>query len=341
MRKSFLITSTVCVIFLSCVFFLQSVHAQQTEIRGFMDASANYVDDKLSFSLGEQDLFITSSISDRISFLGETVFKYSAPSPTLFDVSMERVIIKYNYTGNHNLLIGKHHTPVNYWNDTYHHGRVFFPTIFRPLLFSENIIPLHTTGLSLSGHDFGNLKFGYDCMIGNGIGSGDLTDNDKFKSITAAIHIKPMNNFHIGGSYYFDRISKGAKKPHSTELVVSEITQQLISGYVSYFGRTVELLCEGTYASNKSDSTGTANNIAAYGYAGYRLFGKWVPYVRFDYLNFDKKEFYFHNDNTTAFIGGIRFEINYLAVVKLEFQHTNYKLMEDTNTITAQFALGF
>lgn len=341
MKKSYLLKSTACFVLISWGFFLQVAKAQSTQIRGFVDVNASYADDKVSFALGEQDLFITSEISDRINFLGESVFKYSATSPTLFDVSMERVVIKYNYAGNHNLLVGKHHTPVNYWNDTYHHGRVFFPTIFRPLLFSENIIPLHTTGISLSGHDLGKLKFGYDFMVGNGIGSGDLNDNDKFKSFTGALHLKPLKNFRIGGSYYYDMISKGAKKPHSTELVSSGITQQLISGSLSYFGRSAEFLIEGTFASNKSDSTGTANNIAAYGYAGIRLFEKWVPYIRYDYLNFDKNEIYFHNDNTTSFIGGIRFEINYLAVVKIEFQHTHYEMMDDTDTMTAQFAIGF
>ena len=113
-------------------------------------------------------------------------------------MSIERVVIKYNFAGNHNLLIGKHHTPLNYWNDSYHHGRVFFPTIYRPLLFDAEIIPLHTTGISLQGHDLGNLKFGYDFMLGNGLGSTEVLDNDKNKSVSAAIHIKPADRLRIG-----------------------------------------------------------------------------------------------------------------------------------------------
>lgn len=340
MKKSYLITRLSGLIFCFIIFFNQFAKSQ-TQIKGFVDVNAVYADDKVSFNLGEQDLFITSEISDRMSFLGETVFKYSAPSPTSFDVSMERVVLKYNYSGNHNLLIGKHHTPINYWNDTYHHGRVFFPTVFRPLLFSENIIPLHTTGISFSGHDLGKLKFGYDAMIGNGIGSGDLTDNDKFKSITAAVHIKPWKKLRAGVSYYYDVISKGAKMHHGTDTVMSQITQQLISGSISTFNKHIELLAEGTLAMNNSDSSGTANSIAAYAYAGYRLYSRWVPYVRFDYLDFDKNEIYFDASNTVSFLGGIRFEINYLTVVKLEFQHTDYQRIKDINTVTAQFAIGF
>ena len=340
MKKNYLIKLLDSLIFFA-VFFLPQIAKAQTQIKGFVDVNAAYADNKFSFNLGEQDLFITSEISDRMSFLGETVFKYSAPSPTSFDVSMERVVIKYNYFGNHNLLIGKHHTPVNYWNDTYHHGRVFFPTIFRPLLFSENIIPLHTTGISFSGHDLGKLKFGYDVMLGNGIGSGDLTDNDKFKSLTAAIHFKVFKKFRMGVSYYNDIISKGAKKHHSSEVLTSKVNQQLFSGSLSLFTKHLEFLCEGTLANNLSDSLGNANSIAAYVYTGYRMNSKWVPYIRFDYLNFGEHEIYYDANNTIAFVGGLRFEINYLTVIKLEYQHTEYQMDKNMNTVTAQFAIGF
>ena len=184
--------------------------AQRTEIRGFGDVNATYQNKKISFGFDEQDLFITSQLTDRISFLGETVFKPDTMSHTGFNVSIERFIIKYNYAGNNNLLLGKHHTPINYWNDTYHHGRVFYPTISRPLLFDAGYIPLHTTGISLEGHDLGNIKFGYNLMVGNGLGSPDVLDNDKSKSVTALIYIKPVDRLRIGVSYYHDVISKGS-----------------------------------------------------------------------------------------------------------------------------------
>ena len=106
--------------------FSSSLFAQNTQIRGFVDALTSYEKGKVSFGFGEQDLFITSELSDRLSFLGESVFKYTPSSPTEFSVSIERIVIKYNFQGNNNIIIGKIHTPLNYWNDTYHHGRVFF-----------------------------------------------------------------------------------------------------------------------------------------------------------------------------------------------------------------------
>jgi len=125
-------------VLLGCVCFSSKSFSQKTQIRGFMDLLTGLQDDKVSFTLGEQDLFITSELSDRFSFLGESVFKFTPGTPTTFSVSIERAIVKYNFMGNHNLLIGKHHTPINYWNDTYHHDRVLF------------LIPIRTLGFSIS-----------------------------------------------------------------------------------------------------------------------------------------------------------------------------------------------
>lgn len=315
------------------------LRAQNTQIRGFVETHAMLQDGKLSFGLGEQDLFITSELHDNISFLGESVFRFSSASPTLFNVSVERVIMNYNYKGNHSLLVGKHHTPLNYWNDSYHHGRVFFPTIGRPLLFDADIIPIHTTGISLQGLNLGKLRFGYDLMIGNGLGSNDVIDNDKTKSITAAVHIKPVDGLQIRTSFYSDVISEGARIHGDT--ITQRINQRLYTASVAYFGGRFELLAESTLASNRADRGGTTNTLASYIYAGFKVDEKWVPYVRLDHLNYEEQEAYFHADNVTSYVAGIRYEINYLAVVKLEYQYMDWEIEENVGRLTAQFAIGF
>ena len=337
MKKKLTIAFPLLLFFL---FSQKTLQAQSTQIRGFADVNTTYQNKKLSFGLGEQDLFITSEINDRLSFLGESVFKFSIGSPTTFDVSIERIVIKYNFSGNHNLLIGKHHTPINYWNDTYHHGRVFFPTIERPLLFAVDFIPLHTAGVSVQGHDLGTIRFGYDLMLGNGIGSTDVLDNDKHKSVTAAVHIKPVDELRLGASYYHDVISKGAKL-HDGGINDWTVNQQLLTGSVAYFGKRFELLTEATWAFNKSDTTGVQRNIGSYAYGGIKITEKWIPYVRVDYLHYGKGEVFFHKDNTTAFIGGLRYIITPMAVVKLEYEHDKRQMTGESNKITAQIAVGF
>jgi hypothetical protein len=326
---------TICLFF----FIVALSFGQSTQIRGFVDVTGAYYDDKGTFGFGEQDLFITSAISDRISFLGETVFKYDGTEHTEFGISVERVIITYNLKDNHNLVMGKVHTPLNYWNDTYHHGRVFFPTIDRPLLFGARIIPLHTVGAGFEGRDIGRLKFGYNLFVGNGLGSSEVADNDKEKSITAAFHIKPADRLKLGLSYYYDVIADSADV-HGM-IVPHGVKQHLISASVARFGKKFEFLSEATAALNHADSIGTKTTLAGYVYAGYKIKEKWVPYLRYDNIRYQNGEMYFMKNNTQSFVAGLRYEINYLAVVKLEYQHTDNEFSPDVDKITAQFAIGF
>lgn len=313
--------------------------AQDTQIKGFAHTDVTLQDDKVSFGFGEWDLFITSELSQRFSFLGETVFKYALQSPTHFSVGVERLIISYNYKGNNSFLIGKHHTPINYWNVTYHHGRVFFPTIGRPILFAAKIIPIHTTGVALQGDNLGAIRFGYNFMIGNGLGSGDILDNDNYKSVTAAVHIKPKDQLQIGLSYYNDVISEDVEIGGNP--LGEKVKQNMVTASLSHFGKNFEVLTEASWISNNGDSTGVANNFAAYFYAGWRIKEKFIPYFRYDNLTFGDAELIYIRDNTNSYIGGFRYEINYLIVVKFEYQHFDREIAGFSDRLSAQIAIGF
>lgn len=322
-------------------FCIGYTYAQDTDIKGFAHAETHYTfdDDQLFFAIGEQDLFITSDISDRISFIGETVFKFSTASPTKFDVSVERIIIKYNFKGNHNLLIGKHHTPISYWNKTYHHGRVFFPTVDRPMIFSEHVVELHTTGIGLQGLNFGKMNFGYEVMVGNGIGSTDVRDNNKFKSLMGNLHIRPKDGMEVGVSAFYDQF------PQDIEIVsdstVEVELEHLLGGvYLAWFTSKFEFLTEGYFVNNDNALTGSTSNVAFYGYAGAR-FKKVVPYIRYDFAHFDEKEVFFHSTEKQTLAGGIRYEFNYKAVVKLEYNHRIVEGLDSADELILQFAVGF
>jgi hypothetical protein len=313
--------------------------AQNVQVKGFVDVTSAFSRKQLSFGFDEEDLFINAVINNKISFLGESVIKFDPSSTTEFGVSIERIIINYNIKGNNNLIFGKIHTPVNYWNDTYHHGRVFFPTIDRPLLFAANIIPLHTVGAGVQGHDLGKLKFGYNFFVGNGLGSDDVLDNDKHKSLTAAINIKPADRLKIGMSYYHDVISKGSVVYNKT--INWKVNQDLLSLSVSRFGKKFEVLAEGTTGLNHTDTTGTKATLASYIYAGYKIKDKIIPYLRYDNISYQAGEIYYTKNNMSSVVAGLRYEINYLAVIKLEYQYQHNEIGDRVNKVSAQFAIGF
>lgn len=330
--------------------FSLSSYAQNTQIRGFSAASVYSLDGKISFGFSEQDILITSELNDRLSFLGETVFRYDEHSEgTKFGVEVERVVMKYNFKGNHNLLFGKHHTPINYWNDTYHHGKLFYPTIDRPLIFVANIIPIHTTGIGLQGHDLGKLKFGYDLMVGNGLGSTEIEDNDKNKSLTIAAHVKPAENLRIGASYYYDIISKGAavhyhqddQERHEDRLINWRTVQNIFSVSVASFGNKLEFLGEGTLAVNRTDTTCYKKTTGVYLYAGYKVTDKITPYFRIDDVHFQKGEIFYLKENRSSILFGVNYQINYIANLKLEYQYMDSEITGQKNKISAQIAVGF
>ncbi len=325
--------------------------AQDTRILGFADVTStlNPATGRVSFGLGEQDLFITSDLTDRISFLGETVFRYDAAASTKFAVSVERIVFKYNYAGNHSVVVGKVHTPFNYWNDTYHHGRVFFPTIFRPAVFNEGLLPLHTLGAGLQGQNLGSLRFGYDVMVGNGLGAFDATDNDQAKSVTVAVHVKPVDGMRIGISSYSDRLAAGVtghQHGSTGTAVAHSVRQQIFTGSFVWFRPKVEVLIESSYFTNSSD-TASAHTMGSYAYVGYRLLPKVVVYGRYDLIQHQRatEERYFSTDDLQNIVGGVRYEFSYLTVAKLEFQHDERRPMLTgrlfNDMITAQFAVGF
>jgi len=230
---------------------------------------------------------------------------------------------------------------------------VLFPTIFRPEMFAKGVVPLHTTGVRFQGQNLGKLRFGYDALIGNGEASTDAIDFNKMKSVMLGVNMTPIDHFRVGLTYYHDNIPAMTTLHHSTNMAKKEVDQSLYSASVSYFGNKFELLAESTVGINAyqdtladaSVSTVSPMSTAGYLYAGYRIKQKFVPYVRADVLRFSHDEMLFPTNSQLGGLVGLRYEINYLAVVKLEYaymetSHEDVQLSH-TNTVNFQFAIGF
>jgi len=130
-------------------------------------------------------------------------------------------------------------------------------------------------------------------------------------------------------------------KTHEGKLINWDVQQNLFSPSIAYFGNKVEVLAESTIAINHTDTTGTKQSFTGYLYAGYKIKERLVPYIRLDRLHFQEGEILFDKNNTTSIVGGIRYNINYLTVVKLEYQYEQTELEGDTNKLTFQIAIGF
>jgi hypothetical protein len=325
--------SLVCLLFCVCHFKNVSAQKPVTQFNGFGHLEYALMlepEQNSSFSIGEHDFFVTSKLSNRISFLGEFVIRYNNNSPTKFVASIERSLIRFNYKGNHSLIGGKIHTPVNYWNDVYHHGRLFFPSIDRPLAFSY-VVPLHTLGVQLQGQNLGKLNFGYDLVLGNSLNSTDNFSTNFTPSITAAVHIKPVDGMRIGLSYFYDYLKEnktGVHTGHNTSPTFQPenpykgpLQFHFAAFSAAYFSQKIEFLNEFAYNGTNTDSLGLANNFSNYTYIGYRIKDKYVPYLLFDYFETAKNDLHTYRHNQIKMALGYRHEFNPFLNLKFQVEY--------------------
>src|ERR1700733_10036802 len=129
-----------------------------------------------AFQAGEFDLFMTSKLSDHISFLAEVVL---GPDDTnQFGVDIERYQLTYRANRYFSASAGRFHTSIGYYNTAYHHGTWFSTAEGRPIMYlfedSGGILPVHMVGLSFSGdvpHTPEGLGLHWVAEVGNGLSS--------------------------------------------------------------------------------------------------------------------------------------------------------------------------
>ncbi len=328
-RKHILFFLTLMII--SCATFGQ----RQIQVNGFghLDYTLNYFPDQQNkienygrFGIGEHDLFVSGAISRKVSFLGEFVVKPSRMSATGFSASIERARIKYNYYKNHSILVGKMHTAVNYWNDVYHHGRMFFPTIDRPLNFSY-FVPIHSLGIRLRGQNLGKLKFGYDFQIANGMSPMSVSNDIERFSYNASVHVKPINGMRIMMGYNNDILPTNSTGSHAHSTLAhhdsykGKVALNQFYFSISKFESKFELLNEFAIINSTSDSLGTSLNYTNYLYTGYRIKDKYIPFAMVDFLLTSDKELYVSPINALKYSIGLRCEFTPMIAVKMQLEN--------------------
>ena len=128
-----------------------------------------------SFSEDAFDIFMNARLGQNITFLSETAFESN--NSNQLGVDVERLLIKYDFGDDLNIQVGRFHTSIGYWNDTYHHGEWLNTAISKPFAVnfedSGGIIPAHLVGISFAGlRNFGDFEVDWSFQFGNGRGPG-------------------------------------------------------------------------------------------------------------------------------------------------------------------------
>src|SRR5580700_4442650 len=214
-----------------------------------------------AFQAGEFDLFMTSKLSDHLSFLAEVVL---GPDDTnAFGLDIERYEFTYRANRYFSATAGRFHTSIGYYNTAYHHGNWFSTAEGRPIMYlfedSGGVLPVHMVGLSFTGEIPRTEKLGlhWTADIGNGLSSNtyapesvqNFYSDRNYKATNLAFYIKPQSvpGLQIGGSWYHDGLNPSqAQNP----LPIAEVRQNIESAYAVYFSSNWEFMNEAVLESN-------------------------------------------------------------------------------------------
>jgi len=328
------------------------IGGQETMIRGFADVTYAVSDrgtGSNTFSLGQYDLFISSRLGEKWSFLGETVFEFVGDD---FVADVERVVIEYRQSPQLRIAAGRMHTPVGYWLTAYHHGALLEPTIDRPLAFrfedEGGLLASHQVGFRVSGSDVGSLNLGYDILVGNGVSSSPVEDLNEGKSTTVRLYTQVDHATQVGGFFSRDKLEAGTPLPglgqpngggEGQEGLAEDLSQHVFGAFLTHFGSRLEFQTEALRIRNREDS-GTTTNESFYAYSGYR-FGAWVPYVLYDRVDFAEHDPYYRSDSHSHVSLGLRWDALGTTVVKAEGRRENGHPTGVFHTLTFQVAVGF
>jgi len=299
-----------------------------------------------TFQSGEFDLFMSSKLSDTISFLSELVVGSDPTNEWGLDI--ERLQLTYKPSPYFEISAGRYHTSIGYYNTAFHHGTWFQTTTGRPFMYffedSGGILPVHSVGVSTSGLVPGTEKLGLHWVaeIGNGRSSspfGEPVQNflsDKnHKDFNLAAYIAPswLRGLQIGGSYYRDRMVPAGIPP---------VEQTIESAYVVYITPKWEFMNEGVILMNRINGQQKIYNTPLLYSQVSRRFGAYRPYFRYQYVNSPLKDPV--NIYTGRYEGpsfGLRMDFTEYAALKVQYNRLYQLNTRPWNGLDTQVAFTF
>jgi len=326
------------------------------KLRGFADVqmSATRVtengieEDSTDFSLGELDLFITASLSDRLSFLAETVFEVEDDGETIVDV--ERLFVSYSFSNLLQLSMGRRHTPLGYWNETFHHGLFLQPTVERPaaLRFEDKggILPVHSVGIQAKGTVFsGAWAMDYTVAISNGRGPDheeiqNLEDLNSGKAVSGKVSFFRSNKPRVRfGAMFYDDTIPTDPDPAGRQ---GEIDELILGAHFVFQNDDLEVISEYYDIRHEDRITGLRSDHSAYYAIAIWKRWPWQPYVGYDTWDLDQLDAFYAGRVPVLerFQGGVRYDFNGCSAIKFELRHEDQPGVEK-NDLFVQIALSF
>lgn len=302
-----------------------------------------------SFSLGQLDLFFTSELAEDLSVLAEIVFEGRQGEGQEPILDVERYQIQYAPSDVFRVALGRMHTVLGYWNQTYHHGAWFQTTAFRPVVYrfedEGGVLPVHEVGFQVFGAKAaGALQLQYNLSLSNGRGRGpteiqNYSDANGGKAVNLWLGLapRPFPGLQLGGVARFDSIPAAAGPSGR-----SETEERIFGGFLTYQQHGVEVLSEILNVRHEDQSGRSFGTLGLYVQAAYAL-GRFKPYYRFDRLDRDEDDPFFGPDEpgVRKHTLGLRSDPWTFGCLKLELSHEDPDRGEGFDALALQVAFTF
>lgn len=309
------------------------------------------------FAIGTLSFYLTPQFTDRTKALIELAFETdSAEGHIATDV--ERLQFGYSLNDLATVWLGRFHTPFGYWNTAFHHGAQIQTSVLRPKFIDfedkGGIIPAHMVGVMASGLvPAGKGKIVYDAYLGNGsrivddaLDANIARDDNSNKALGVNLGYRfsgGLSGLQVGGHIATQQVNS-----YSGSTLLNRTRVNMLGAYAVYESDPWEILSELYSFRNKdlSDNSGNHSSWAGYAQGGYR-FGDWLPYGRLEKTSLSKNDNYFldqaNGRSYARYTLGVRYELNELAVLKLEVNRTRQpdQASGDYNEAWFQYAIRF
>ena len=318
---------------------------------------------------GQQGLQLTAALTDRISGFGEFSLTFKESD---VHTDVERMIVRYDFSDYLKLSLGRYHTPIGFWNATYHHGAWLQTTIDRPTLmkFGSQIVPIHFEGILAEGNlPLNGFNLGYRLGTGTGVHNnitvGDNSahhgETDGDDAITLQLYTRPsfIQGFEYGLSYYSDTVniqSDGVfeaehDSEHADDLALDlhninrDIDEKTLGLHFALEQDSIEIISEFIYWEHEYDSGPRGSNYGSgfYVQAAHQMQGRYEafkPYIRLDKINADYDDILFAKDQSVESVTlGVRYDFTHSAALKVEYRNEQSGDKERLNSLVLQLSI--
>lgn len=293
---------------------------------------------------------IGQGVAHLSAYLGDSLGIFSEVSLTgrdsEYSIEVERLIVKYDFSDLLKVSAGRYHTPIGYWNSSFHHGAWLQTTISRPEMvkFGSKILPIHFVGILAEGSFLqSELGLSYKAGFGNGrhanIGrAGDAGDINGDKAWMVQFQVAPDKYYGLmaGIGFYNDEVTPGDRPP---------VDESTFSAFVAWTRESPEIIVEYIHSEHESviDSSNSGDVDAWYAQIGYRLKGDrklWKPYLRFEDTDVDTTDplLFDQGLDYDARILGARWDFNPYAAFKFEYRNEEFASAGRENNFRVQLS---